>query len=127
MLESLGLIGMLADPHPDVIRLVLSNPRITEDDVVRLAARRPVYPDVIVEIARSPSWTQRPRVRMAILQNPGSPLEVTVPMVRLLIRPELRDLLAATDVPAAVRVAARELIDRRPPMPDGRGEGGPTQ
>lgn len=117
---------LLCDPHPAVIRNLLNNPRVTEDDVVRLAARRPALPDIIAEIARHRGWSHRPRVRMAIVQNPGSPAELAVPMVRLLIRPELLQLLAAADVPAIVRAAAKELLERRPPVPDKR-EPGPPQ
>jgi hypothetical protein len=119
-----ALDKLLRDPHPVVIRNVLDNTRVTEDDVVRLAARRPAFADVIAEIARHPGWTTRPRVRMALVQNPGTPPEIAVPLVRLLIRPELLQVLAAADVPAIVRAAATELLERRPPVPakdDGRG------
>ncbi|WP_437654962.1 hypothetical protein [Sorangium sp. So ce1182] len=109
--------ALLRDPHPLVIRNLLANPRLTEDDVVRLAARRPANPEVMTEIARHPEWPQRARVRMAIVQNPGAPPEIAVPMVRLLLRPELLQLVAAPDVPAVVRAAARELLERRPPVP----------
>jgi hypothetical protein len=118
---------LLRDPHPVVIRNILNNTRLTEDDVVRLAARRPAFADVIAEIARHPEWTARPRVRMAIVQNPGTPPEIAVPMVRLLIRPELLQVTAAADVPAIVRAAATELLERRPPVPDKDGGRGPAQ
>jgi hypothetical protein len=52
----------------------------------------------------------------------GTPPELAVPLVRLLIRPELREVLAAPDVPALVRAAAGELLDRRPPVPDRRDD-----
>jgi hypothetical protein len=113
---------LLRDPHPMVVQNLLQNPRLTEDDVVRMAARRPAFPEVIAEIARHPSHSQRPRVRMAIVQNPGTPPEISVPMVGLLIRPELCAVVAATDVPAVVRAAATELLERRPPVPE-RGDG----
>ncbi len=116
---------LLRDPHPMVVQNLLQNPRLTEDDVVRMAARRPAYPEVVAEVARHPVWSQRARVRMAIVQNPGSPPEIAVPMVRLLIRAELRQLASAPDLPAVVRVAATELLERRPPVPhrdDGGGE-----
>lgn len=108
---------VLRDPHPHVIRNILKNPRITEDDVVRLAARRPTFPDVQVEIARSTRWGIRPRVRVALVQNPFTPTNVSVPLLPLLVRPELDQLLAATDVPPIVRSAAVELLERRPPIP----------
>ena len=117
---------LLRDPHPMVVQNLLQNPRMTEDDVVRMAARRPAYPEVIIEVARHPVWSQRARVRLAIVQNPGAPPEIAVPMVRLLIRPELQQLASAPDVPAVVRAAAAELLERRPPVPD-RGDGGEPQ
>lgn len=113
-----ALDKVLLDPHPMVIRNVLGNPRLTEDDVLRLVARRPAVPDAIAEVARHPSWSQRARLRMAILQNPGTPPEISVPLVRLLVRPELRRLLHSPDVPKVVRAAAKELLERRPPVPE---------
>jgi hypothetical protein len=112
-----ALEKLLRDPHPHVIRTLLGNPRITEADVVRLAARRPAFPEIIAEIARHPKFSQRVRIRMAVVQNPWSPPEISVPLVSLLIRPELQQLLAAADVPHIVRAAATELLQRRPPVP----------
>lgn len=109
---------LLADPHPMVVKNLLANPRLTEDDVIRMVARRPAYPEVLGEVARHPVWSQRVRVRMALVQNPGTPPELSVPLVRLLIRSELRGLAAAPDLPSLVRAAANELLERRPPVPD---------
>lgn len=111
-----ALEKLLRDPHPEVIRNVLANPRLTEDDVVRIAARRPAIPDAIAEIAKSPKWSARVRVRMALIQNPGTPPSIAVPLVGLLIRPELREVLTAADVQPIVRAAATELLERRPPV-----------
>lgn len=116
---------LLRDPHPMVIRNLLSNPRLTEDDVLRMAARRPTSPGIIAEIARHPVWSLRPRVRRAIVQNPGAPQEIVMPLLRLLIRPELAEVAAAFDVPVPVRAAAQELLERRPPVPERTVKGEP--
>lgn len=107
---------LLRDPHPDVIRMLLSNPRMIEDDVVRLAAKRPNFPDILVEITRSVRWSTRPRVRMALVLNPSTPSEIAVPMVVLLVHPELRLVQELTAANAPVRAAAAELLRRRPPQ-----------
>lgn len=112
---------LLLDPHPMVVKNLLQNPRLTEDDVLRMVARRPAYPEVVGEVARHPEWSQRARVRMAIVQNPGTPPEIAVPLVRLLVRPELSQVVAAPDVPPLVRAAAKELLERRPPVPERPG------
>lgn len=107
---------LMRDPHPMVARIVLANPRITEDDVLRMAARRPSSSQIVVEIARS--WTRSPRVRMAIVLNPGSPPAVSVPLLSLVTRPELAAVMNAADLPAVVRATARDLHQLRPPLRD---------
>ncbi len=107
---------LLRDPHPAVIRNILINPRITESDVVRLAARRPTYPDIQVEIIESLRWSTRPRVRLAIVENPYTPTSVSVPLLSLLMRHEIASVSHATDLPAILRGAAVDLLERRPPV-----------
>lgn len=112
---------VLADPHPDVIRNVLAAARLTEDDVVRLATRRPNKAEVLLEVARHPRWCQRPRVRMALVMNPTTPNEIAISMVALLRRNELASVVIATALHPAVRAAAKERLARRPPMPPSEG------
>jgi hypothetical protein len=106
---------LLLDPHPDVIRFVLQNPRVTEDDVVRLAARRPGRPFVLTEIARAATWIHRPRVRLALMLNPDTPSEVAAPITGLLMRQELRLVAENTLVHPQVRALCLEHLERRPP------------
>jgi len=106
---------LLGDPHPDVIRFVLRNPRLTEDDVVRFVARTPGRPELITEVARSPKWVHRPRVRLAIVLNPISPTELTTPMTALLLRHELKLVVESTTVAPEVRAACLEHLARKHP------------
>jgi hypothetical protein len=106
---------LLLDPNPDVIARLLKNPRLTEDDVVRLSARRPGRPDVLAAIARDPKWLHRARVRLTLALNPDTPGTLAAPIVGLLIRQELRLVAGATLVPAHVRALCIEHLERRPP------------
>ena len=106
---------LLLDPHPDVIARLLHNPRLTEDDVVRLAARRPGRPEVLAAIARDPKWLHRARVRLTLVLNPDTPGELAAPIAGLLVRQELRLVAEATHVPAHVRALCIEYLERRPP------------
>jgi len=104
---------LIADPHPHVIKHLLDNPVTTEDDVVRLAAKRPVPAEVMVEIARHPRWNVRSRVRIAMLLNPGCPAHVGVPLVSLLSLADLRAIADMHDVQEDVHHAVVERL-RRP-------------
>lgn len=113
---------LLADPHPAVIHRLLRNPRVLEDDVVRLAAKRPGRSDVLAEIARSTRWVHRPRVRMALVMNPATPPEMAARIVGLLLRPELVLVAGSPAVPATVRAVCLEHLERRPPVEEREDE-----
>jgi len=115
---------LLADPNPLVIERLLENPRLTEDDVVRLAARRPAPVEAQLVLARTP-WLCRRRVRLTLLQNPGSPPAVTVPLVALCTRTELGMLSKSFESAAIVRRVAGELLAIRDGDEPG-GEGQPS-
>jgi hypothetical protein len=114
---------LLADSHPDVIRPLLRSPRITEDDVVRLAAKRPGRGDVLAEIARSTKWSHRPRVRMALVMNPATAPEIAARIAGLLLRPELDFVVRSPGVPAVVRAVCLEHFERRPPVERAKSRG----
>jgi len=103
------LAKVLRDPHPDVVCILLGNPRLTEDDLVRLCARRPIAPEVLREVARSPRWMVRYRVRVAILRNPHTPLDLALPLVPGLNAQDARLLAASEDLPRALRDACARL------------------
>jgi hypothetical protein len=106
---------LLLDPHPEVIRRLLANPKLTEDDVIRLASKRPCRPDVMAEIARTEKWMHRARVRLTIILNPSTPPEISAPIASLLMRQELKLVAETTAVPRVVRALCLEHLERRPP------------
>jgi hypothetical protein len=107
---------LLADPHPAVIRTLLQNPKVVEDDVVRLAARRPNDRALLAQVAASPRWAHRVKVRMAIVLNPDTAPAVAIPLLALLVRPELKLVAETPGLAPALRAAALDLLQRRPPV-----------
>jgi hypothetical protein len=105
---------LLGDPHPDVIRGVLKNPRLTEDDVVRFVAK-PGRPELLAEVARTTKWAHRPRVRLSLVLNPLTPIELTIPFAGLLLRHELALVVSSTNVPAPLRATCLEHFRRKYP------------
>ncbi len=107
---------LMNDPHPAVIHRLLGNPRVLEDDVVRLAAKHPGRGEILAEIARSTRWVHRPRVRLSLVMNPATPPEIAARIVGLLLRPELLLVARSPGVPASVRAVCLEHLERRPPV-----------
>lgn len=104
---------VLRDPHPDVIRILLGNPCVTEDDIVRLCARRPVSAEVLREISRSPKWIVRYRVKVALVKNPLTPLEIALQLAPHLARQHAREVRDSPELDTALRDACtKRLVGR---------------
>jgi len=114
-----GIISALrADPDPAVIRTLLLNPRVVEEDVIGIAAGRETPGVVIGALAESPRWASRPPVRKAIARHRATPLPAALRAVQGLSTTALQDLLQTPHLPTLVRVAASRLIEsRRGPRP----------
>jgi hypothetical protein len=95
---------------PSVIRNVLLNPRLTEDLVVRIAARRPARPEPLTEIWRSNKWSTRHAVRRALAFNPYLPPEIGSKVLPLLNRADLKELAADNAIHPALRDQAKLLL-----------------
>jgi len=98
---------VIRDPHPDVMRILLLNPRLTETDVVRLCARRPVASEVLREVFRSARWIVRYPVKVALALNPYTPLDVALQLAPLLRDQDLKRVLDAADLPEELHAACR--------------------
>jgi hypothetical protein len=117
--DELARVAMVSDPS--VIRNVLINPRLTEELVVRIAARRPARPEPLVEIWKCTRWSSLHKVRRALAFNPYLPPEVGSKIVPLLNSTDLKELSGDHSVHSWLREQARSLLDtalRPPPEPD---------
>ncbi len=99
---------VLRDPSPDVIRILLGNPSLTEPDVVQLAALRPIDPASLREIFRHPKWTIRYPVRRALVQNPYLELALALALAPHLNVADARRLAASPDL----RIPLRRALGR---------------
>lgn len=101
---------MLRDPEPSVLRILLENPRVTELDVVRLAARRPTTPEAQRTIFRAARFRVRYTVRRSLILNPYTPTDLASQLVGLLDEPDLRRVQADAQLPELVRASARAQL-----------------
>jgi len=100
----------MLDPHPLVVSNLLTNAKLIEADVVRMAARRPGATPVLVEIALHPRWRRRRRVAMALVYNPELPPVFGISLLPWLVRGELQAVVADGRLAEEVRDAGRLLL-----------------
>jgi hypothetical protein len=103
---------LLFDPDARVIRSILGNPRLTEADVVALAASRRASAEVLEVIAQDGRWITRYPVRLALASNPVAPAHLIVGLLPYLLRQDLR-AVASGSPRQEIRAHAQALLERQ--------------
>jgi hypothetical protein len=104
---------VVRDPHPDVVRILLDNPSLTEEDVVRICAARPNHPTVLQTVYRHRRWVVRYRPRNAIVRNPDTPLDTALLLVPLLRKGELREAATSSELAPPLRLSCKTILEMR--------------
>jgi hypothetical protein len=92
---------------------LLRNPALTEREVLRVASRRPVHPGVLMRVFANPRWSNRYRVRKALVYNPNTPIQIALTLVTFLQGGDLSILARDPGVHALIRERARLVLARR--------------
>ena len=103
---------LLADPHLDVVALLLRNPRLTETDVLRIATSRRASAAVLELVLGAKRWSCRPAVRRALLRNPALPEATGLRLVGMLNRSELRELGRDPALAGVIVAAVRRRLQQ---------------
>jgi hypothetical protein len=104
---------LLFDPDVRVVRTILGNARLTETDVVKLASSRRASPEILGAVAEDDRWIARYPVKIALANNPATPLGMVLGLLPYLLNRDLRELANASSR-AEVREQAATLLSSRP-------------
>jgi len=102
---------VLTDPHPEVIRNALRSSKITELDVIRMVSRRPNYAKALREVYQSPRWGRRYPIKIALVRNPHTPLEISLKLLPQLMKQDLQEILGDRRLSPAVIISCRRLLE----------------
>ncbi len=100
----------LFDPHPAVMGRLLDNPRVTEPDMIRIAARAKVPSIILAAIATHPRWRERLSVTAALAQNRRLPANIGLTLLPFLSRPTLVNISGDQRLHDSLRSAAALLL-----------------
>lgn len=105
------IMHSLRDPHPDVIEILLGNPALTAGDVVRLCAGERLSSEVSRRVFRKARWIVRYPVKVALVLNPNTPLDIRLQLAPLLRRRDLQRVLASPrGLSPALAEACRRML-----------------
>jgi hypothetical protein len=106
-------IVLLRESNKVIVRLVLENPRITEEEVVTITHNRTAEEDTLRLIADRRDWTQVYQIRSGLVTNPRTPVAIALRFLPTLDDRDIRRIAKSKNVPDAVSGAARRAVAAR--------------
>ena len=113
-----SLQRLARDPHPDVVRHILKNPKMVERDILLVAAARPGKKEVFELIVEHPKWLASSAVRVALCFNPYCSTRIAVCLAPTLPLKELKELSKDVNIHVVLRDVARYLVEIRTSKPE---------
>ena len=101
---------LIRDSNKLVQLAVVNSPKITESEILAIASNRQVNDDVLKEIAINKEWLRNYQVRLALVNNPKTPLSIAMAQVTYLNRRDLSLLAKSKGVPRPLIIAAQERV-----------------
>src|SRR5205807_330761 len=95
--------ALMADGQPTVVKAALSNPNLTEAQVLRVLAKEKLAPVVAQSIAAHDKWSHVYNVRIALLRQPSTTLTTILAFLPELTISDLRELVAPGILPENLR------------------------
>lgn len=103
------------DPVRLVQRCVLMNPRITLEEVLAIAKNRSVHGSLLRQVADQRDWVRQYSIRVALVTNPKTPLQISLKLLPGLNDREVRVLAKSRNVSSVIQAQARRMILRKGP------------
>lgn len=107
--------NLIRDSNKMVAMAVIRSPLISDTEVVRAAGNRQVSEDVIRYIASQRDFTKMYQVKLNLTQNPKCPLGFSLRFLSSLHAEDVKALAKSKNVPSALAIAARKLVQTRNP------------
>ena len=106
---------MLAqDSDPQVLYSLLRNPRITNEEVARIARSTQLPAQAADLILKTAQWSASLDVRLALVNNARTPTQLALKILPTLPEREIRQIAKATAVSQPLKQAALRLVIDRP-------------
>jgi hypothetical protein len=105
--------ALLAEGHPQALKLVLANVFLTESQVLKVLAKAGVPERVIAAIAQHPKWSAQYNVRAALVRNPNTPVPAVLAFLPDLTVRDLKDVSKTEELTPHVLKHIRQELKRR--------------
>lgn len=104
---------LIKDSNKQVQEAVLDSPRITEQEIVAISNSRNVGEELLRKIASNRDWLKNYQVRLALANNPKTPLTIGLRLIGTLMISDLKRLSKSKGVSSVLTAAANRALIKK--------------
>ena len=104
---------LMRDRNKIVAMAAITSPKITDNEVLRVAQSRNVCDDVLRVVANNRDWTKGYQVKLALVTNPRCPQAAALKFINYLQDKDLRHMMRSKDVPSVISTHARRILTKK--------------
>jgi hypothetical protein len=106
-------MSLVRDSNKVVAVAAIKNPGTSESEVTAIVSSRSVCDDVLRIICNNREWTRSYAVKLALVNNPKTPLAFSMRFLQSLNPNDLKALTSNKNIPSALATAAKQLTSKR--------------
>ena len=104
---------LIKDSNKQIQEAVLDSPRITEQEIVAIANSRNVGEEILRKVASNRDWMKNYQVRLALANNPKTPLTIGLRLIGTLMISDLKRLSKSKGVSSVLTAAANRALIKK--------------
>ena len=104
---------LIKDSNKQIQQAVLDSPRITEQEIVAITNSRNVGEEILRKIATNRDWMKNYQVRLAMANNPKTPLTIGLRLIGTLMISDLKRLSKSKGVSSVLTAAANRALIKK--------------
>lgn len=109
--EARGLL--VRDRNKIVATAAIRSPKISDKEVEGFSKARNISDEILRIIANNREWTRNYQVKLGLATNPKCPVPSAMKFLNFLQDRDLKSIMKSKDVPSAISVHARRLLQKK--------------
>jgi hypothetical protein len=104
---------LIQDRNKVICMAVLRSPKLSENDALSYAQQRNLPQDVFTVLGKSKRWTKYYPVKLALVNNPKTPLPISMRFLEYLAERDLKALARNKNISSVLCHSARSILLKR--------------
>lgn len=103
---------LLRENSRQIHYFVLKNPRLTDNDVIEISRTTSLDETILRMIASNSTWMKLYPVKLGLVSNPKTPIDVSLKWIRYLQEKDLRRLAKSKSIPHVIASQCRKVLEK---------------